>query len=524
MASQQGICSVVLSIVLLLSGCAVGPNFTHPPVTVSQNWLEESDPRIKTEAAEYRNWWGVFNDPALDKLIDRAYRENLSLRIAGVRVLQARAQLGITIGELFPQTQQAFGYLQYNRISERAPQAVFSKNLNYRQSEIGLQASWELDFWGKFRRAVESANASLLATVADYDSALVTLTADVANNYITIRTLERRLDIARQNVESQRESLKIVEARFQYGTVSQLDVEQAKTLLNNTLASIPPLESQLQQTKDALSVLLGLPPNDLTDFLKGPSEIPVSPPQVVVGIPADLLRRRPDVRSAQYQAAAQCAQIGVAKADLYPALSLTGNFGFLSSDVGRFNLSDMFQWKSRTAQAGPSFQWNILNYGRITNNVRVQDARFQQLLITYQNVVLTAQQDAEDNLIAFLKAQDRAGFLAQSVEAARKSLDLAVRQYQEGIVDFTTVLIAQQSLLGGQDSLATTLGTVSTGLVGVYRALGGGWQIREGKDLVPPEMMKEMAKRTGWGKLLARPSYNPLPSEEPKTSIRLPDW
>ena len=382
----------------------------------------------------------------------------------------------------------------------------------------------ELDFWGKFRRAVESANASLLATVADYDSALVTLTADVANNYITIRTLERRLDIARQNVESQRESLEIVEARFQYGTVSQLDVEQAKTVLNNTLASIPPLESQLRQTKDALSVLLGLPPNDLADFLEGPSEIPASPPQVVVGIPADLLRRRPDVRSAQYQAAAQCAQIGVAKADLYPALSLTGNFGFLSSDVGRFNLSDMFQWKSRTYQAGPSFQWNILNYGRLTNNVRVQDARFQQLLITYQNVVLTAQQDVEDNLIAFLKAQDRAGFLAQSVEAARKSLDLAIQQYKEGIVDFTTVLIAQQALLSGQDSLATTLGTVSTGLVGVYRALGGGWEVREGKDLVPPEIMKEMAKRTGWGKLLAPASYNPLPSEEPKSLIRLPDW
>jgi len=525
MASLPGLCFVVLSIVLLLSGCAVGPNFTRPPVRVSQNWLEESDPRIKNEVGEYRNWWRVFNDPALDKLIDRAYRENLSLRIAGVRVLQARAQLGITVGNLFPQMQQAFGYLQHNRISERAPQAaVSSKNLSYRQSEIGLQASWELDFWGKFRRAVESANASLLATVADYDSALVTLTADVANNYITIRTLEMRLEIARQNVESQRESLEIVEARFQHGTVSQLDVEQAKTVLNNTLASIPPLESQLRQTKDALSVLLGLPPNDLADFLKGTSEIPISPLQVVVGIPADLLRRRPDVRSAQYQAAAQCAQIGVAKADLYPALSLTGNFGFLSSDVGRFNLSDMFQWKSRTVQAGPSFQWNILNYGRLTNNVRVQDARFQQLLITYQNVVLTAQQDVEDNLIAFLKAQDRAGFLAQSVEAARKSLDLAIQQYKEGIVDFTIVLIAQQALLSGQDSLATTLGTVSTGLVGVYRALGGGWEVREGKDLVPPEMMKEMAKRTGWGKLLAPASYNLPPTEEPKSPIRLPDW
>ncbi len=524
MVPSLGLCSAALSVVLLLSGCAVGPNFTRPPVKVSQNWLEQNDPRIKKEAAEYRHWWRVFNDPALDMLIDRAYRENLSLRIAGVRVLQARAQLGIAIGEFFPQTQQAFGYVQYNRTSERAPLAVSGTHFNYRQTEIGLQASWELDFWGKFRRGVESADASLMASVADYDSALVTLTSDVANNYISIRTLERRLDIAHQNVEAQRESLKLVEARFRYGTVSELDVEQAKTLLNNTLATIPPLESQLRQAKDALSVLLGLPPNDLVDFLKGTSEIPVSPPQVVVGIPADLLRRRPDVRSAEYQAAAQCAQIGVAKAELYPALSLTGNIGFLSSDVGKFKLSDMFLWKSRTAQAGPSLQWNILNYGRITNNVRVQDAHFQQLLITYQNAVLSAQQDVEDNLIAFVKAQDQAGFLAQSVEAAKKSLDLSIRQYREGIVDFTPVLIAQQALLSGQDSLATTLGNISTSLVGVYRALGGGWEIREGEDLLPPEIREEMKARTNWGKLLKPSSYNLPPTEKPKPSIRLPDW
>jgi NodT family efflux transporter outer membrane factor (OMF) lipoprotein len=303
-----------------------------------------------------------------------------------------------------------------------------------------------------------------------------------------------------------------------------LDVEQAKTILNDTLASIPVLEIQMRQAKNALSVLLGLVPTDLADLLKGPLEIPVSPAQIVTGIPAELLRRRPDIRSAEQQAAAQCAQIGVAKAELYPAFSLTGNFGFLSSDVGNFKLSDMFQWRSRTAQTGPSFQWNILNYGRIRNNVRVQDARFEQLLIAYQNAVLKAQQEVEDNLAAFLRAQDRAGFLAQSVEAAKKSLDLAVLQYREGTKDFTTVLIAQQALLNEQDNLASTLGNISSSLVGVYRALGGGWEIREGKDLVPPEVKEEMRKRTHWGKLLAPASYHPPASEEPKSTIRLPDW
>ena len=509
---------------LLLFGCTmVGPNYVRPKAEVSPDWMEAGDKRVKSEPGDYRNWWQVFNDPALNRLIDRAYRENLSLRIAGVRVLEARAQLGIAIGEIYPQTQQASGSLQYNRTSEYS--ANFTPPLlNFRQSEIGLLASWEIDFWGKFRRAIESANASWLASIANYDNALVSLTGDVANSYIQIRTLEKRIAIARQNVETQKESLKIAEARYQYGTASQLDVEQAKTALYNTEASIPALEIQLRQAEDALSLLLGLPPSDLADFLKGPSEIPVSPPEVIVGIPADLLRRRPDVRSAEYQAAAQCAQIGVAKADLFPAFSLTGTFGFLSSDVGKFSLSDMFQWKSRTGQIGPSFQWNILNYGQITNNVRVQDARFQELLINYQNTVLTAQQEVEDNLIAFLRAQDRTGFLAQSVTAAKNSLDLAVLQYREGIVDFTTVLAAQQSLLNGQDSLASTLGNISTSLVGVYRALGGGWENREGKDLVPSEITEEMAKRTKWGMLLAPASYNPLASEEPKSLIRPPDW
>ncbi len=517
------ICSVALVTAPLLFGCVkVGPDFVRPEVAVSPNWMEAGDKRVKSEAADYRNWWRAFNDPVLDRLIDRAYRENLTLRIAGVRVLEARAQLGIAVGELFPQTQQATGSVQYNRLSAAGVAPIRSSG--FIQSEIGVNASWELDFWGRFRRNIESADAIWLATVADYDSALVSLTADVANSYITIRTLEKRLEIARQNVETQKESLAIAEARLKYGAVTELDVEQAKTVLNETLASVPSLETQLRQVKNALSVLLGLPPGDLSDYLGGASEIPVSPPQVVVGIPADLLRRRPDIRSAEYQAAAQSARIGVAKADLYPAFSLTGNFSLVATDIGKSKLSDMFKWSSRSVQAGPSFQWNILNYGQITNNVRVQDARFQELLITYRNTVLTAQQEVEDSLVAFLRAQERARFLAGSTAAARKALDLAVKQYREGIKDFTTVLIAQQSLLNEQDNLAATLGSISSNLVGVYRALGGGWEIREGKELVPPDVREEMAKRTNWGKLLAPASYNPPLSGESESTVRSPDW
>ena len=525
---------VALIIVFLLSGCfKVGPDFQRPESLVSPDWIEAGDERVRNGSADYRGWWKVFNDPVLDGFIDRAYRENLTLRIAGIRILEARAQLGIAIGSIFPQTQQASGSVERIRTSESS--ALAFPPFVYSQDQIGVNASWELDFWGRFRRSIESANATWLATVADYDNAMVTLTADVANSYIAIRTLEKRIAIARENVETQKENLKITEARLRFGTVTQLDVEQARTVLNNTLASIPSLETQLRQQEDALCVLLGIAPRDLADSLKGASEIPVSPAQVIAGIPADLLRRRPDIRSAEYQAAAQSAQIGVAKADLYPAFSLSGMFGFLSTNYdssvsplggagGKPELPDMFQWESRTFQIGPSFQWNILNYGQITNNVRTQDARFQELLITYQNTVLKAQQDVEDNLTAFLRAQERAKYLALSTVAARNALDIAAKQYRQGIIDFTTVLVAQQSLLNEQDNLAVALGSISSGLVGVYRSLGGGWEIREGKGLVPPAIKEEMAKRTDWGALLAPASYNPPLLTVPKSSIRPPDW
>ncbi len=516
----------LLVVLLLASGCVkVGPDFVKPEATVMPDWLEAGGyKQVTTKAEDYRDWWRAFNDPVLDKLIQTAYHENLPLRIAGVRVLGARAQLGIATGQLYPQTQQALGAVQKDRLSERAPTAGPGSPTNFWQSQMGLTASWEIDFWGKFRRAIESADAGLLAAVADYDSALVTLTADVASFYILLRTLEKRLDIARRNVDTQKESLRIAQARFKGGTTSQRDVEQAKTVLGSTEASIPTLEGQVRQTKNALSVLMGMPPSDLGDLLGSKSDIPAPPLQVTVGIPADLLRRRPDIQSAEWRAAAQSAQIGVAKANLYPAFSLVGTFGFQASDVGSFALGDMYQWRSRSGSFGPSVQWNIFNYGQITNLVRVQDARFQELLTTYQNTVLKAQQEVEDALIAFLKAQERAKFLAESTAAAQRSVELAVLQYREGITDFTTVLTAEQALLAQQDNLAVTLGDISRNLVGVYRALGGGWQIREGQDFLPDSVKAAMAKRINWGRLLEPAAHTPPPPDQPKTLVRPPDW
>jgi outer membrane protein TolC len=254
----------------------------------------------------------------------------------------------------------------------------------------------------------------------------------------------------------------------------------------------------------------------LHDLLSGSSEIPRAPLEVAVGIPAELLRRRPDIRSAELQAASQSALIGVAKAELYPSFSLTGSFGFLSSDAGTFDLSDIFMWKSRTATFGPSFQWNILNYGRLSNNVRVQDARFQALLLNYQETVLRAQQEVEDGLVDFLKSQERVSLLSKGVEAAKRSADLALIQYSEGATDYTTVLTAQQALLEQQDRLAGGQGDVPQGLIAVYRALGGGWELREDQDFIPVEVKETMEERTDWGELLS--------PDKKDIVIRTPDW
>ena len=528
MKKQKNMCGnkwVVISLLslFLVSGCAmVGPNYSRPGTEVNQNWLDAQDQRLNTGPLECRTWWQLFQDPILDRLIETAYRENLNLRVAGVRVLEARAQLGAVVGQLYPQNQQFTGELENIKSSKRVPEA-----LNYTVAALGVTASWEIDFWGKFRRAVESADAGLMNSVANYDSILVSLTGNAATLYVTIRTLERRLIIAHSNVETQQKSLQIARYRFEGGTTSRRDVEQARTLLASTEATVPALQIQLTQAKDALSVLLGMPPSLLAEQLQGrDAEIPAPPAQVVVGIPVDLLRRRPDIRQAEYNAMAQCAQIGVSKAQLYPALSLLGTFGFQSSTFNGYSLGDMFLWSSRASSVGPSVTWNIFNYGQLTNLVRVQDARFQELLVTYQNTVLSAQQDVEDNLAGFLRSEEQARSLKESADAARSSLDLAVIQYRDGITDFTTVLTAQQQLLSAEDSLASALGNISTYLVGVYRALGGGWEIRECRNFVPVETREEMEKRTNWGCLLT-PRSGPPPTpeqQEQKPLIRAPDW
>jgi NodT family efflux transporter outer membrane factor (OMF) lipoprotein len=518
---------VIFGLALLAGGCMLGPDFKTPPTRVADKWLEQNNKSVDSTASEYRDWWAVFNDPRLTRLIQLAYQQNLTLRTAGVRVLEARARLGIAIGEFYPQQQQLGASLTYNRIPISLPYNFITNT--YWADQFGAQAAWELDLWGKLRRAIESADGGFLASVANYDNVLVTLVGDVATAYVQIRTTERQIAIARDNLERQRRALKIAQAKFQYGTATRRDVYQAENVLGATEATIPQLNIQLAQAKNALSVLLGMPPGPLDDLLAGPSDIPTAPEQVIVGIPADLLRRRPDVRRAELQAAAQSAQIGVAKADLFPTFSLIGNVGTLATDVGTSSLGNVFTRGSLHYSVGPAIQWNVLNYGQITNNVRVQDAKFQELLIDYQNTVLKAQQEVENGIATFIYSREQAEFLRQSVVAAEGALRIALLQYREGILDFTTVLTAEQNLYQAQNNFTLATGSIALGLITTYRALGGGWQIREGRDFVPAETQREMAERTNWGTLLTpdllRPDAPGLPSPQDRAPpVRPPEW
>jgi NodT family efflux transporter outer membrane factor (OMF) lipoprotein len=497
----------------------VGPDYVKPPAREPKQWIEKEAPQIKSEPTELGEWWKLFNDPVLDKLIATAYNQNLTLRISGIRILQARAQLGIATGTLYPQVQRGRGAYTRTSLSENLADLPPGVNPNFSNYNLAFDAGWELDFWGKFRRAIQSGIENLDATIADYDNTLVILTAEVARTYVVIRTLEERLVVARENVKIQERSLQMAQARFEGGDVSELDVTQALALLKDTQSLIPRQESQLRQAKNALAILLGMLPGEIQNMLNGPELIPAVPVEVAVGIPAELLRRRPDIRRAEHRMASQSARIGVAKADLFPHFVLFGSIGFSAASAG-----SLFSSGSLQAFGGPGFTWDILNYGRITNRVRVQDARFQELVVNYQNTVLKAAQEVEDGLVAFLRTQEEAKLLGESVTASKRSVALSLLQYQEGMVSYQRVLDTQRFLTLSQEGYTIIRGSVVTSLIATYKALGGGWETRIGKDFVPDNIKEAMEKRTNWGNLLT-PAKLEKPDPEKKESLwRTPEF
>jgi NodT family efflux transporter outer membrane factor (OMF) lipoprotein len=520
------------AVFLPIAGCAVGPDFVAPLAPLADKYRNASSRPVKTTEREYRDWWKGFHDPILNQLALAAYNQNLTLLSAGTRVLQARAALGIAVGFFYPQVQQGTGSILYNQTSAATPLALPNATPSrFWSASLAAQAAWELDFWGKFRRGVESADGAYLASIATYDDVLVSLLGDVAAAYIGIRTTERLIAVANDNIAKQKQALSIAQAKFKAGGTDERDVFQAQNVLGQTQAAIPQLTIQLEQFQNALCVLLGIPPQSLgLSFSRLRGRIPQRPRTVAVGVPANLLRRRPDVRAAELAALAQSAQIGVVEAELYPAISITGTFGGSASTANGHNLGQLFTSKGMTYAAGPAFQWNILNYGQITNNVRLQDAKLQQLLVDYQNTVLSAQQQVDNALVGFVQSQAQVVFLRSSAQAASGAFTIALQQYDQGATDFTTVLTAEQNLFQAESNLAIAISNVSLGLTALYRALGGGWQIREDGYFVDAATTAQMRARTNWGDLLP-PASAPQPPapglpgpENIGPTIRPPEW
>jgi len=473
----------------------VGPEYRRPEPPLAAAWQDAAIPQVDESAAPPAHWWRVLEDPVLDALVDLAYRQNLPLQAAGLRVLQAQARRGIAIGGLFPQSQQIGA--SYTRTRSSANQIASQGVGNFNSYDASFDAAWELDLWGKFRRGIEAADEVLLASVASYDDVLVSLIGEVAATYLRIRVLEEQLVLARGNARIQSESLEVARARFEAGGTSELDVQQATNLLEDTEADIPQFEIELRQAQNSLSVLLGMPPADLADLLGGGKGIPAPPPTVLVAIPAELLRRRPDVRRDERLLAAQSARIGVAKSVLLPQISLAGSVGLSAEQAAQF-----FAGRSFEAMGGPQFNWPVLNYGRLINAVRVEDATFQELVATWQNTVLSAQREVENAIVAYLRGSERVARLERSVVAANRAVDISLIQYKGGATDYTSVLTAQQAKIFADRRLTATRGELTLSVIALYKALGGGWEIRAGDAFVPVATREEMRGRTWWGDMI----------------------
>ena len=506
---MRGIRSAAMLCLLLASACAmVGPRYVEPMVETVEEWDHLDDPGLSSEPAVQPEWWGqTFQDPVLDELVDQALGQNLSLRAAGLRVLQAQQNLAIAMGKRYPQQQAFTGSAGRSKLSENATDNLELNATSFGTYSLGFQAAWEVDFWGKFRRMVHQAGAQLDASVAQYDDATLSLIIEVATSYLMLRTTQERMDIARQNISLQENSVEITQAKVDVGQVTELDLDQAQTLLNNTRAQVAGFEIVREQLFNSLAILLGQQPGELDDLLSGATSIPEVMAEIAVGMPQNIIRRRPDIRIAERRLAAQGEQVGIAVADLYPQFTIGGSIGLSTNTTGNKSLADMFQSGSVSAGLIGSFQWNLFNYGRLKSNIRLQDAVFQELLVDYRETILQAQGEVENSIIAFLRTQDQMKFYDVSADFAQRAVNISTAQYEEGMVDFNTVLSTLRSLAQQQDLQAATKGMVATNLVHVYKSLGGGWEVRAGQDpvaLLPESTKDEMRERQPkrWNKVL----------------------
>ncbi len=477
----QRMCTGLL-LLASVSGCVVGPNYRPPQVPVPATWSEGQPNGVVARAAATAQWWTTFKDPVLESLIGRAVQSNLDVRTAAARVREARAQRGVTAADLWPTINVSGSYTRNRRsenvaglpsgaASSTAGGGIPSVKPEHDLFQSGFDASWEIDVFGGVRRSIQAADADLAASQEALRNVLVTLLAEVARNYVEVRGFQRRIAIAQDNIRSQQETLALTRARFDAGLTSELDVAQAAAQLATTQSQVPTLETSLKQGIHRLGVLLGQEPGALLSEFSTEAPIPTAPPEVPVGLPSELLRRRPDVRRAERQLAAATSRIGVATADLFPRFSLTGSLG-LQSNL----LADLPKGASRFWSVGPTLSWPIFEAGRIRANIAVQDARTAQQLSTYEQTVLTSLEDVENALVAYSREQVRRAQLADAVEANRRAVALSNELYLRGLGNFLNVLDSQRALFSSQSDQVQSEATVSTDVVALYKALGGGWE------------------------------------------------
>ncbi len=480
---------------IVVSGCKVGPNYTPPEIDAPAAWNEGS--AAANSPADLSQWWMTLNDPALDSLIQRAIQTNLDLRLAEARLREARAQRGVVAADRFPNVDVAASYSRSrrsqnigagggaitpsvsdvngagdNEANNGTPVRV--GNIGNPEQDLydaGFDANWEIDVFGHVKRSVEAAEADIQAEQENLRDVLVTLLSEVARNYVEVRGFQGRLAIANDNINSQRETVNLTRSRLQAGVASDLDVARAEAQLATTTSQLPTYEAGVRQSIHRLSVLLGQDPSALMDELLTAAPIPAVPAEVPAGLPAELVRRRPDVRRAERQLAAATARIGAATADLYPRFSLTGSFGFQANDIDELANADSRFWS-----IGPAVRWPIFDAGRIRANIAVQNARTEQALTQYESAVLTSFEDVENALVNYAREQVRRQSLTDAVNANRRAVDLATQLYTRGLTDFLTVLDSQRALFLTQDQLVQSDRTVAANLIALYKALGGGWE------------------------------------------------
>lgn len=474
------LCALGLSIAAAM-GCTVGPDFQRPRFPMPGEWMGSSSPLPDQKSLTTPQplvlvqWWKSFNDPLLTSLVERAISSNLDLAMAKARIRQARASRGVVAAGLWPQIDAGASYQRSRSSGENsggaAPGASGRNSLERDLFQAGLDSIWELDIFGGVRRNVEASDADIQAAEEDLRDVLISLAGEVGANYVTLRGLQERIAVAGKNLKAQEHTADITHKRHEAGYVGGLDVANADAQVATTKSLIPVLEASVQGSIYNLSLLLAQEPGALLEELSVPKATPVEPPQVPVGLPSDLLRRRPDIRRAEAQLHAATARIGVATADLFPKFSLTGSLGFSSSD-----LTSLAGWNSRAWSIGPSVTWPLFDAGRIRSNIEVQNALEEQALLAYRKIVLLALKEVETALAAYAKEQQHRKALADAWSHNVKAVDLSMKLYVTGKSDFLNVIAAQRALYISEEALALSAQNQAADLIALYKALGGGWE------------------------------------------------